>query len=152
MKNRICLSKERNRVSLFFMFVFAFSAFHSFAQAPQIYAVVTTFKVQPGKQLDYEQFVQQNSKPIQMLQRQKGKIVQWIFYKVHFVGGSDAYDYVAVTYHSGWDNTQPGKPGEALKAAQPDADVAAFGARLREMRTLVSQQVFYRANAVEPTR
>jgi len=145
------LMPKRNQVSFLVVLVILYGSISVHAQdaAPQIYARVSMFKCPDGKQLDYEKYVKETMKPGLVRMREKGQIFQWIFYKVHFTGANDEYNYVGVTYSIGWPNTEEVSVPSTLKEIDPKVDPAAVGDKLRQLRTLVRQLIVYRTEAVE---
>jgi hypothetical protein len=150
---------KRNQVSFLLAFLFFSTVAVALAQAqsPGLFARLTMLKVPEAKQPEFETFARENIKPLQNMRRQKGEIVLWILFKVHFAGDADPYNYVGVEYSPAWEGTER-KPFAALfKELHPNGDAGAFLATQRELRTIVNEQIFYQLDAVEsnppvPTR
>lgn len=117
---------------------------------PRLFARVTMLKAKEGKEKDFENFVRDRIKPLQALRRQQGKIALWIFFKVHFAGQGDDYNYVGVTYAPAWASMETEPWASLLKEMDADADVGAFLASQRELRTMVREHVLYQLEALEP--
>lgn len=156
MKNLIYYMQNRNQVSFLLMLAFVVSSSFAMAQTPSqtpppLFAGLMMMKVAPGKSGDFEKFMKETMLPVHNLRRQKGKIVHWIMFKVHFTGGNDAYNYVGVHYYPSWANTEANESLAALwKEANPKADLVAINAKFNELVTIVHQHLFYRAHAIEP--
>jgi hypothetical protein len=90
-------------------------------------------------------------KPIHELRKQKGKIISWYLFKVHFTGASDEYNYVTVQYYNAWGKTEADDDWAALiKEQNAKADPVAVSAKLRELRTIVREHIYYREANVDP--
>jgi hypothetical protein len=150
--NNLMHSIQRNRVSLLMIFACVFGSFLGLAQTPPtLYGQINMLKVDAGKEREFLSFMRETVKPVHMLRRQKGQIVLWILFKVHFTGANDEYNYVAVHYYPTWAKTEEGYVLQDLfKEVNPKADAVALGAKLRELGTLVRTHLFYRSHAVEP--
>ncbi|HEU5148687.1 MAG TPA: hypothetical protein VFT90_18295 [Chryseosolibacter sp.] len=152
MKRFIYFLKEGYKVSLL---LFCCAALMiqtmTFAQSPPgLYARVTMLKAAEGKEKEFENFVKQRVKPLQVIRQQSGEMAFWIFFRVHFAGQADDYNYVGVGYYPSWANTEQETLGELLKQSDGDADVAEFTRLQRELRTVVRESIFYQLEAVEP--
>lgn len=146
------LRQRGNKVSfLLLLTVFVLSQSSLAQNNSPVFARAISQKVAPGKEQEFEKFMTDVMKPIHQLRKQKGKITNWYLFKVHFSGTNDAYNYIAVHYYNSWQNTEDNEEWSALmKQANPKADVAAQAAKIRDLRTIVSEQLYYRAAAIEP--
>ncbi|HEY0741297.1 MAG TPA: hypothetical protein VGD40_07545 [Chryseosolibacter sp.] len=146
------LRQRGNKVSFLLVLTVLVLSQASVAQtATPVFARVIAQKVPAGKEQEFEKFMNDVMKPVHQLRKQKGKIINWYFFKVHFTGANDAYNYVAVHYYNSWSNTEDKEQwGELMKEANPKADVAAQSAKMRELRTVVSNQLYYRQAAIDP--
>lgn len=143
--------KKRNQVSFLLTLMFFVATSLSKAQGPPpLYSRISMFKATPGKEQEYLQYINQTMKPALLRLRQNGAIVQWIFFKVHFTGAADEYNYVGVTYSTSWEDTYQFSLSALLKEIDPEVDAAAIEAKLREYRTLVREHIVYRLEAIEP--
>jgi hypothetical protein len=151
MKNLPLFYQMRNKVS-FLMILTLLCVSHVLnAQAPsQVFAKLSMQKVSVGQEQEYVKFMRETIKPVHMMRRAKGKLMHWILFKVHFHGADDAYNYVGVSYYTSWANTETNSLLADIKEANPQADPVAVFAKLRDLSTLTSQAVVYRAEAVEP--
>ena len=124
----------------------------SFAQseAPRLYARLTMLKATEGKEREFENFVRESIKPLQDLRRQSGELVLWIFFKVHFAGQADAYNYVGVGYYPTWAKTDQEPLVDLLRQSNPNADVEGFTRRQSELRSVVGESIFSQLEAIEP--
>jgi hypothetical protein len=108
-------------------------------------------KVPGGKDQEFRKFMSETIKPVHVLRRQKGEIVLWILFKVHFTGTNDEYNYVVVHYYPTWAKTEaPLLLPDLLREVNPKADPVAIGTKARELSTLVRKHLLYRSHAVEP--
>jgi hypothetical protein len=152
MKSFMLFARKGNKVSFLLMVVFLLMRGWGYAQngPPQLFARLTLLKATPGKEKEFENFVQGTIKPLQDLRRQSGEMAFWIFFKVHFTGQADAYNYVGVGYYPTWAHTEQEPLSELLSQSNPNADIIAFTTKQRELRTVVGESVFYQLEAVEP--
>lgn len=143
---------KRNQVSFLLIVVFVLGSFTVEAQAPPpMYARVSMMKVPQGRQVEFEQFMAETMKPVHSLRREKGKIILWILFRVHFTGANDEYNYAAVNYFSSWENTNENIPfRDLIKEAHPDTDPQEILDKLLELRTITRSLLLYRTDAVEP--
>ena len=143
---------KRNQVSFLLIIFFASLCFSSEAQAPPpIYARVSMLKVFPGKQAEFERFMNETMKPVQVLRREKGKIILWILFRVHYAGAGDDYNYAEVSYYSSWENTEATLLlPELIKEAHPDADPETVLTTMLGLRSLNRIHLLYRTDAIEP--
>lgn len=147
------LLKKGGKVSFLLILIFLGIQAMGVAQSeqPRLFAKLTLLKATEGKEKDFEAFVRESVKPLQVIRRQNGEMAFWIFFKVHFTGQADAYNYVGVGYYPTWANTEHEPLAELLKQSNPKADVAGFMRKQRELRTVVSESIFAQLNAVEPS-
>lgn len=140
-----------NQVSILCI-LFLFVTLASLAQTPTpVFARVTAQKVPPGKEQEFEKFMIETFKPVHELRRQKGKIINWYLFKVHFTGANDAYNYVTVGYYNAWAKTEANDDWPALlKEAHPKGDLNALTTKILELRTIVSNSLYYREEAADP--
>lgn len=146
------LRQRGNKVSFLLVFTVLVLSQLSLAQdSSPLFAHVVLQKVPPGKEQEFEKFMTDVMKPVHQLRRQKGKITNWYLFKVHFTGTNDAYNYVAVHYYNAWQNTENNDQWLALmKEANSKADVGAQISKLRELRTIVNEQLYFRAATIDP--
>jgi len=153
MKSLQVFLKMRNEVSYLVVLGFVLVSFGSIAQAPpsNVFARLTLIKVEEGKQQEFETFVRETIKPLQALSRQKGKIVLWIMFKVHFTGQADEYNYVGVSYYPSWANTNRESLAGLYRELNPNSDLAAFQQKQRDLRTFVHEHLLYQLETLEPS-
>lgn len=152
MKSLLYFILKRSQVSFLTMLLVTFCSYFTAAQSPTpVFARLTMQKVPAGKEQEYVKFMKETMKPMHTLRRTKGKIIHWILFKVHFTGDNDAYNYVGVSYYTSWANTEANEVlADLYKEVNPKADPAAIAAQLQGLRTVVSQALIYRTEAVEP--
>jgi hypothetical protein len=146
------LQHRGNQVSFLLFLTVLFVSINSFAQTPTpVFARVISQKVPPGKEQEFEKFMMETFKPVHELRKQKGKIISWYLFKVHFAGASDEYNYVTVQYYNTWAKTEADDDWTALiKEQNAKADPVAVRAKLRELRTVVREHLYYREETVDP--
>lgn len=152
MKSLMHFLKKRNQVSLLLTLILFFISLLLKAQEPRpLFARITMFKVMPGKDQEYLKYIRESMRPALIRLRGNGQIVHWIFFKVHFAGAADEYNYVGVTYSTSWEDTYQFSLANLLKEIDPKVDPGAIDAKLREFRTLIREHIVYRVEAVEPS-
>jgi hypothetical protein len=120
------------------------------AQPEQVYASVVFWKVSFGQGPEFEKIMKENLKSAHQIRKESGKILSWALYSVHNTGTLDDYNYVAVSYYSSWDKTEPNENfQENVKKANPSADPAAILAKVRSIATRVRVALYSRVDLVE---
>lgn len=145
------LKQRGNQVSFLLLLSFLFVSITSFAQTPTpVFARVVMQKVPAGKEQEFEKFMKETMKPVHELRKQKGKIINWYLFKVHFTGANDEYNYVSVHYYNAWAKSEANEDWPSLiKEAHPKADATA-SVNINELRTIVRNHIYYRQEAVDP--
>jgi hypothetical protein len=121
------------------------------AQTPQptLYVRMAFHKVAYGQEGEYEKLVRENIKPGMDARMKGGYILSWRFYKVHFRGGDERYNYVSMVYHDSWAKTEVKETmGDILRAGNPKIDAAPIVARLAVMRKPAGEAIYHREDFV----
>jgi len=144
--------QKRNWIPFLLSLCFLAITITSSAQTNQpVYIRVVLQKVAPGHAQEFEKLMKENIKPAHQLRKQSGKITSWRFFKVHFAGSQDDYNYVGVSYYDSWAKTEGNDNWpELIKAANPEADVAAITSRIHSLRTVTQETLFNRVDFVSP--
>jgi hypothetical protein len=132
-------------------FILLLQSWSSVAQTEQVFCRVVLQKVGQGKEAEFEKLLRDIMKPIHQLRKQSGKITGWYFYKVHFTGMNDDYNYVSVFYHNSWEKTEANdKWAELLKQSSPKTDPEIFKAKLNALRQIVGESLYIRSAMAAP--
>jgi hypothetical protein len=123
----------------------------TWAQTDEVFARVILQKVEPGKEAEYEKMVKETMKPVHQLRKQSGKIIGWYFYKVHFTGTDDAYNYVSVYYYDAFEKSEANeKWADLIKQSSPKSDPEAYRMKLNATHKVVSETLYFRSASVTP--
>jgi hypothetical protein len=152
MKKSVNFVLKGNQVSFLTMLCLVISSMLAMAQAhTPVFARVLMQKVPQGKEQEFEKFMKDTYKPVHQLRKQKGKIINWLLFKVHFTGANDEYNYVTVQYYNSWANTEANdKWADLLKEVNPKTAPVAVGAKLNELSSRAREAIYYRNETVEP--
>lgn len=152
MKNPMFSFRKGNQVSFLISLAFVLGSFTVSGQnVSPVFARVFMLKVEDGKQQEFEKFMKETIKPLHELRREKGTIVQWILFKIHFTGMNDEYNYAAVHYYPSWEKTEANEQmHEMVSQLYPDVPLGAIASKARELRTMVRQLLLRQVEAIEP--
>jgi hypothetical protein len=112
------------------------------------FARVTYHRVAPGSEAEFERFMSAAWRPIFQRQWQAGRVSNWILYRVHMTGATDAYNYASVTYHDTWARTESAASWSAIVRDDNPAGATVTIERTLELGPVVQQALYSRVDFV----
>ncbi len=142
------------RTTLCSVVLLAFFAFAipkaTFAQDTPLYAVVEFMKTSPESEGTYVELETNVWKKLHQERINRGLIVGWYLYRVHYTASNDAYNYVTVTLvndrsklENYWGDIDPAK-------VLPDTDIDEAFEETLKSRDLVGSNLMYRMDKLLP--
>jgi hypothetical protein len=119
------------------------------AQMPQAtYARAMYHRVAAGMGPEFERFMRDEWKPIYAAERQNGRLVNWMLYRLHLGGDDDEFNYVAVRYDDSWAKTEASASwADVVRRAAPQR-APAIVTRTRALGPIVRQALYQRLDVV----
>lgn len=120
------------------------------AQDAPVFALVEFMKTSPGHEGDYVDLEMNVWKKLHQARIDRGNIVGWYLYRVHYTAADDPYNYVTVTLFN--DRSKLQDPWEGIEAAAvlTGMDIDKVSAETTESRELVSSNLLSRLDEVYP--
>jgi hypothetical protein len=118
------------------------------AVAPPTFARVAYHRVAPGAEAEFERFMREAWRPIFQSERQSGRLVDWMLYRVHLTGSLDEYNYASVTYHDTWARTDGPANWIGISPEGRSAQTANITARTQTLGPIVRRALFGRVDSV----
>jgi len=120
------------------------------AQDTPVYALVEFMKTNPGQESTYVDLEMNVWKKLHQARVDRGNIVGWYLYRIHYTAANDPYNYVTVTLFN--DRSKLEDPWEGIEAAAilTGMDIDKVSEETMQSRELVSSNLMNRLDIVYP--